>query len=697
MSSEPKKKGNKCNIAAFDMFGSPVAFNIRGDETYKTVIGCLWTFIMLFAVVAAFFWYFTIFVNKTDGEVTSTVETQDVYPKLDFHQTGFFLSLYATQDKKVLSINQLSDSFKIQATMHIETRDENDDASVAPTESTPLIVPFEPCVDAGKDSAQPNGADLKGKKGKAISNDALCSVSSAQKPLFVEGTDEDTTYAYFRIKIMPCDNTDPTCSYFYSDEGVFVWMKQAILAGTNLPDNGKYACSQMFSAIGKPVHKQNLALDPTSCDCGTYNPNNLKGKADPWTGGPNAVECNNLMLRIPNKIAEDTARTSFTLSYTEGSVTPDNYEEPFSFFLKTGAKIFGSVENTKLVNMYWKEVEVNTDKGLIIENIDTQTTLSLDSIIIDTLDRGTGKKKTEKTPNGISEPVAQSFIEFTLYSSNNKLIFERKYSKLVDVFANIGGISEVFGFVVLFCYAWYNGIRMEQKLLNYGVLNKKKSRDQEQKDNNLGNDDEVWEKKRHFRFGELVKFGLIEKGIGCCFKSEKMKKRQEFYEQVKESFEQRTDVINIMKGVSDVDTLKEALLAPYQLRLMHYLATKKDDDESNEEEMSVNKASKELNNKSKKLTPIQEQMDNYLRMNLPANVLSGNFEEPEEHEKSKMLKSRVVPIGMKTDESSHTLKVTPKEMNLMSPGLSPRELSIKKKNKSRRKSNSGVKIGSMLK
>ena len=184
-------------------------------------------------------------------------------------------------------------------------------------------------------------------------------------------------------------------------------------------------------------------------------------------------------------------------------------------------------------------------------------------MIIDTIDRGAGKKKVEFSPNGISESVDQSFIEFTFYSSNNKLIFERRYSKLVDVFANIGGISEVVGFVVIFCYAWYNGIRMEQKLLNFGVLNKKVERNEKQVKEQKGNNDEEWEKKRHFTFKELIKFGLIEKGIGCCFKSKRMKKRQEFYEAVKENFEQRTDVINIMKGVSDVDTLKEALLTPY--------------------------------------------------------------------------------------------------------------------------------------
>jgi hypothetical protein len=102
MSSEPKTQSkSKFSFAAFDMFGSPVAFNIKGDETYKTVLGCLWTLVMLISVVGAFAWYFLIFLNKSDGAITSRVETQDVYPKLDFVESGFFFTLYATNDKKI--------------------------------------------------------------------------------------------------------------------------------------------------------------------------------------------------------------------------------------------------------------------------------------------------------------------------------------------------------------------------------------------------------------------------------------------------------------------------------------------------------------------------------------------------------------------------------------------------------------------
>lgn len=97
----------------------------------------------------------------------------------------------------------------------------------------------------------------------------------------------------------------------------------------------------------------------------------------------------------------------------------------------------------------------------------------------------------------------------------------------------------------------------------------------------------------------------MEKGLTCCFKDEKLRKRKIFYDKVNEAKETRTDVINIMKSVADIDTIKEALLAPYQQRLIHYLATAKEDDQANEKEMTLKEAIRELNKENKKNTLIQ--------------------------------------------------------------------------------------------
>jgi hypothetical protein len=103
---------------------------------------------------------------------------------------------------------------------------------------------------------------------------------------------------------------------------------------------------------------------------------------------------------LEGKFYDEVSKTYFTFSYTEGAPNPNNFNEPFNFFLKTGARVFGSMANTKLVNMFWKEVEVQTDKGLLYEQMETIKSFSLDTTYIDTLDRGPNKKITETTIKG---------------------------------------------------------------------------------------------------------------------------------------------------------------------------------------------------------------------------------------------------------------------------------------------------------
>jgi len=77
------------SFAAFDMFGSPVAFNIRGDESYKTIIGCCWSLVMVGSLVIALAWYFLQYQDKANVEVSSKILVQEEFPKIDFKKLGF--------------------------------------------------------------------------------------------------------------------------------------------------------------------------------------------------------------------------------------------------------------------------------------------------------------------------------------------------------------------------------------------------------------------------------------------------------------------------------------------------------------------------------------------------------------------------------------------------------------------------------
>ena len=94
-----------------------------------------------------------------------------------------------------------------------------------------------------------------------------------------------------------------------------------------------------------------------------------------------------------------------------------------------------------------------------------------------------------------------------LYSSNNKLVYTRKYTSLMDVAANVGGISYIAFISIFIIYGVYNHLRMKQDLLNYGILNRDDSDEKK--------DFFSWEKSRFFSFSEIVRFALVDKGMPC--------------------------------------------------------------------------------------------------------------------------------------------------------------------------------------
>jgi hypothetical protein len=53
-----------------------------------------------------------------------------------------------------------------------------------------------------------------------------------------------------------------------------------------------------------------------------------------------------------------------------------------------------------------------------------------------------------------------------IFSSNKQTKIYRTYNKLLDVFANTGGISDLIIYAIVIMYGWYNSVRMDQTLLN---------------------------------------------------------------------------------------------------------------------------------------------------------------------------------------------------------------------------------------
>lgn len=157
-------------------------------------------------------------------------------------------------------------------------------------------------------------------------------------------------------------------------------------------------------------------------------------------------------------------------------------------------------------------------------------------------------------------------------SSNKELTVQRGYKKLIDVFSDVGGISEVISFVIAILYSWYNSIKMEKLLLNKGVLQIDK----------VGTSAKDEHSRRPFTFFELLGFTYLS----CCMKK---KPRYKLYEACQEKAEERTDFLTFIKTQGNNEAMLEALFKPYQRKLLTFVKVDREDT-TEDDEMSIEEA-----------------------------------------------------------------------------------------------------------
>jgi hypothetical protein len=116
VTTQPNKPKTRINFAALDMLGSSVAFNVKGDETYKTIVGCLFTLGVLLGVVIITVYYMLIFKNKSDKTVITTMQIEQNYPIIDFYKNGLFFTLHGIENNMIVKLEEKLDALKIEAT-----------------------------------------------------------------------------------------------------------------------------------------------------------------------------------------------------------------------------------------------------------------------------------------------------------------------------------------------------------------------------------------------------------------------------------------------------------------------------------------------------------------------------------------------------------------------------------------------------
>lgn len=136
------------------------------------------------------------------------------------------------------------------------------------------------------------------------------------------------------------------------------------------------------------------------------------------------------------------------------------------------------------------------------------------------------------------------------------------------MFSQVGGLAEVITFVIAILYSWHNDIRLNQLLINEGILSLEKKKG-ESKDNNYAS-------KKAISYQEIFSF----KYLSCCNKSKEYLRRKEFYEKYSGELDERLNIVKHLRNQGKNNVLHNSLLQPYQIRLLPYVKVGEDAKES---------------------------------------------------------------------------------------------------------------------
>jgi hypothetical protein len=567
LNNNSSKSAKKCKFAPIDLFGSSVEFNINGNTSYKTIVGCFWTFVMVGLMLAATIYYFIIYLQRSQMSLSSQTIQGTEYPLMDFGSKGLFISMVFYKGKEPIRPKDAETIFSVEAAQFsmTSTADTSGTRTFDPNADRPNRIQFSPCRSAGIEAKVGDKA-IKGKTSRAISDFGYCSILGNSSTFKLQGDEDSDTYSYVEIRVNPCS-------------GDF---------STILPLPPGMKCSLPNTKGGV------YTLTPTD---------------------------------------QQTLRTSLrdytiSLMIIEAAMDASNYQDPLIYMMNGNYKYTATSLQEKKVDFYFKSVSVNTDRGILTESIDTVSGYSLGEVIFDSKDRDPNDRITMPAPGGAPQAQNIPYVTFRFMSGNTNVQYDRKYMKLLDVIGLVGGVSQVFTFAVIILYAWYNGIRMEQDLINLTVLH-------------INPDDpylEEWERKRALTFGEVFRYHYF----GLC---NKKNPKYKLYKACEAQVEEKTDITKIIRAVTEIDIIKNSILTPAQMRLVRYAGLQEQVDNISEEErllksepkMTVSEAVRDIENTKKGQNEISDRINAFLIDRVPKEAYGSS---PTNAKDSEVLKVR---------------------------------------------------------
>jgi hypothetical protein len=139
---------------------------------------------------------------------------------------------------------------------------------------------------------------------------------------------------------------------------------------------------------------------------------------------------------------------AFNVYFMNTIINPRDYEKPTQGYLLNLYKNI-RITTSKSYSVFIRSQEIQTDKGILFEDIYSETSYAYDNDDYDD-----------------SDAVPESILDIYFYVANHKPIFHRRYLKVQTIIANIGGLAKALLLGMYLLSYYFSITRLKTKLMN---------------------------------------------------------------------------------------------------------------------------------------------------------------------------------------------------------------------------------------
>lgn len=243
---------------------------------------------------------------------------------------------------------------------------------------------------------------------------------------------------------------------------------------------------------------------------------------------------------------------SLRLSFLDVSADTNSFDSPLIRNINSNHYLQANLVAEKYQDYFFGTYEVNTVSGWLTTTNNSISAMFMDTYVTESTYRDPTYGTDFKTKTGTESNKKMPYGKIRIMTSNKKVSVERKYETLVDVFGTVGGIAETLLFVFLILTVIHQGIRLEQKLLNEGLLL------------NTEDEREAFGTSKKYKYWEIFCY----KFFGFCRKKEK---RYKDFNRDIDTMQERLDIRRVISNTGNLNVMANIFLDDYQMKLIPFL------------------------------------------------------------------------------------------------------------------------------